>query len=197
LRELVLATGNRAKAREFAQLLRPYVSSLRVLGDLHPGVEIEESGSTFRENALIKARTALSLTGLPSLADDSGLEVAALGGRPGVQSARYAGGGGDEANIEKLLREMEGVADRRARFVCCIALAYPDGSVVVVEGTCSGLIAERPRGEHGFGYDPVFYLPERGATMAELPPHEKNAVSHRARAVKALTMYLEGLKRRA
>ena len=149
-----------------------------------------EDGSTFAENATIKAVEAMRLTGLPALADDSGLVVDYLGGRPGIFSARYAGGDrtasdvGEREQCEIVLRELAGVPDeeRSARFVCVIAIALPGESVQTVEGVFEGRIASEPRGEHGFGYDPIFLVPELGLTSAQLPPEQKNNISHRAQA---------------
>jgi len=195
LEELVLATRNKGKMEEFRKLLKEYFQSVVSIADVRPGLEVRETGESFRENALIKARRVFQETGAPTLADDSGLEVEALDGRPGVHSARYAGPGArDLDNVRKLLGELNGIQRREARFVCCLALVFPDGMEVVVEGSCGGVIAGEPSGKGGFGYDPVFFLPERNMTMAELPPSEKNTISHRGRAVRALGMYLSGRK---
>lgn len=148
-----------------------------------------EEGREFREIALGKARWASRRAGLPALADDSGLEVDALGGRPGVRSARYAGPGATDAeNNRKLLEELRGLPleRRRARFRCAIALVDPEGWETVVEGVCEGFIALEPRGTGGFGYDPLFWVPEYGRTFAELPPEVKNRISHRGQALRAL-----------
>ncbi len=157
-----------------------------------------ETGSSFAENAAAKAEEVARLTQLPALADDSGLEVAALAGRPGIYSARYAldrtapKAPTDEDNWRKLLEELRDVPEdkRQARFVCEIALALPDGRLLTARGECAGLIATAPRGTEGFGYDPVFYVPEYGATMAELGPLVKNQISHRARALAAFKQIL-------
>ncbi|MBC7257111.1 MAG: RdgB/HAM1 family non-canonical purine NTP pyrophosphatase, partial [Chloroflexi bacterium] len=166
------------------------------LGDVGVSRAVEETGHTFEENALLKARFYAAETGLLTLADDSGLEVEALGGAPGVHTARYGGEGlSDRERYERLLRALEGVPreGRRARFRCVIALAWPDGRAETAEGICEGYIAEAPRGENGFGYDPIFYLPEFGATMAELPAEVKNRISHRARASQGIRRVLERL----
>jgi len=182
----VVATRNRHKLAELERLLAPL--KLELLPD-HVALP-PETGATFRDNALLKARTAAAALDRPVLADDSGLCVAALGGRPGVRSARYAGeGASDRANLEKLVREMSGRADRRAAFVCVLALVDPrEGRELVVEGRCEGVLADAPRGEGGFGYDPLFVPDDLGdgRTMAELEPGEKNAISHRGRAAQAL-----------
>lgn len=193
MKEVVLATTNKGKIREFSDLLGHVFGRITSLNDLCHIPDIVEDGKTFKENALKKARTVSRLTNKIALADDSGLEVEALQGRPGVFSSRYAGeNAGDRENIEKLLRELNGVTDRRARFVCSLALVFPDGREIVVEGVCEGIILDEPRGEGGFGYDPVFFLPELNKTMAELTLEEKNLISHRSRAMKALVMYIDG-----
>lgn len=193
LNELVLATRNPGKVREMAALLADLGVTMRSLFDVPGAPEVEEDGRTFAENAVKKAETIARFTGLPALADDSGLEVDALGGAPGVFSARYAGeGASDAANNEKLLAALAGVpAERRtARYRCVLALAAPGMPTVTVEGVCEGRIAEQPRGTGGFGYDPLFYLPGRGKTMAELRPEEKNAISHRGQALRRLKALL-------
>ena len=187
---LVLASGNRGKIREIQALLAPH--GVRVLPQTAFAVpETEETAPTFVENALLKARNAARHSGLPALADDSGLEVDALAGAPGVYSARYAGPGADDRlNNAKLLETLEGFEgeERRARFRCVLVfLRHPyDPSPLIAEGTWEGLIATEPRGKGGFGYDPLFYLPELGRTAAELPPEEKNRLSHRGQALRQL-----------
>lgn len=187
-RRVVLATGNAGKAQELQALLGP---SWEIVLQSTLGVEpVEETGSTFAENALLKARHAAAATGLPALADDSGLEVDALGGAPGVRSARYAGPGAtDAANVERLLAALSGIppAGRTARFRCVLAFvrSADDPAPVLADGSWEGHIAAAPRGEGGFGYDPVFEDPA-GRTAAELPPAEKNARSHRGRALRQL-----------
>lgn len=188
--KVVLASGNPGKLRELAELLAP--SGLAVLPQSAFGIETPpETGATFRDNALLKARHAAALTGLPALADDSGIEVDALQGRPGVYSARYAGeGASDEANLRKLIAELEGVPEgaRGARYQCVIALARrsDDPEPLIATGTWEGRIATAPRGSGGFGYDPVFLPQGSTRTAAELDPAEKNAVSHRGQALRAL-----------
>jgi XTP/dITP diphosphohydrolase len=159
-------------------------------------IEVEETGSTFAENARLKATAYARASGLLTLADDSGLEVDALSGEPGTRSARYAGqGASDEDRYRLLLSKLEGVSweGRTARFRCVIAVARPQGEVRIAEGTCEGVIAFEPKGEHGFGYDPVFYTPEHGQTMAELEPEVKNRISHRARAARGARRILQEL----
>jgi XTP/dITP diphosphohydrolase len=195
--DLVLASGNAGKLAELRTLLGGQGFVLRAQSEF--GVDdAEETGLSFVENALLKARHAARATGLPALADDSGLCVDALGGAPGLYSARYAGTDGDAArNIERLLRELEGVADdaRGASFHCCIVLLRHAGDPrpLLVEGSWRGRILRAPRGAGGFGYDPVFLDPASGLTAAELPATEKNAVSHRGRALAALRARLREL----
>jgi XTP/dITP diphosphohydrolase len=186
---VLLASGNRKKAAEMAAILGDAAGALvevLTLADF-PGLESpEETGTTFVENARIKAQAGASGSGLPTIGEDSGLAVDALAGAPGIFSARYAAGG-DSARCEKLLRELEGVpAGRRtARYVCAAVLALPDGREESAQGTCEGAIATAPRGTGGFGYDPVFLLPD-GRTMAELEPAQKAAISHRGKALRLL-----------
>ncbi|MDR0325394.1 MAG: RdgB/HAM1 family non-canonical purine NTP pyrophosphatase [Oscillospiraceae bacterium] len=190
MQAVVLATHNNGKAREFARLLEPAGIQIKTLADCGIAEVPEETGTTFLENARIKAQAAMKATGLPSLADDSGLCVDALDGAPGVWSAVYGGLTDPAEQIALLLRQMEGKAGRRAAFVCQLVLLYPDGREVLAEGRCEGEILPTPRGDGGFGYDPIFLLPEKGLSMAELPPEEKNTVSHRGIALRKL---LEGL----
>ncbi|WP_027355730.1 XTP/dITP diphosphatase [Desulfofundulus thermocisternus] len=195
--KLVLATRNPGKVRELSQLLSPL--GYEVLSLEHfPGVpEVVEDGATFRDNAVKKATAVARHTGQLALADDSGLEVDYLGGAPGVHSARFAGEGHDDrANNEKLLRLLAGVPPekRTARFRCVVAVATPEGKVFTTEGTCEGVIAEEPRGEGGFGYDPLFYVPSCGKTFAELDPEVKNRISHRGRALALMREILAGLR---
>jgi XTP/dITP diphosphohydrolase len=183
--ELLIATHNQGKAREFARLFDGLGLHLRTLADLGIDATVDETGSTFEENARLKAEGYMRLSGLPTLADDSGLEVAALNGAPGVYSARYGGVSG-AAQLDYLLKQMEHIPfhERLARFVCVIALARPDGPTELVEGTLSGVIEMEPRGSGGFGYDPLFYVLDEDKTLAELPPERKNAISHRAEAAR-------------
>jgi len=195
--KVVLATKNAGKAKEIGRMLEG--SGVEIISlEGFPEVELPpETGKTMKENALLKARAAAGATGLPALADDSGLEVDFLGGAPGVYSARYSGEKAtDEENWKKLLRELEGVpAEKRAaRFRCAIALVGFDAEEHLFEGVFEGLIAEAPRGNGGFGYDPVFFVPEAGRTAAELAPDEKNRISHRARAIDVLKAFLSTRK---
>jgi len=191
--DFILATFNRDKLRELSALLGLPGLSLRALCDVPGAVAPEESGATLCENALLKARAALALTGRPAIADDTGLEVDALGGRPGLHAARYAGPAATYAdNRAKLLAELEEVepALRSARFRCACVACLPDGRELVAEGVLEGRITLAPRGESGFGYDSLFEVGGLGRTMAEMSDDEKNALSHRARAVQALAAQL-------
>jgi XTP/dITP diphosphohydrolase len=182
---LLLATNNRGKVREYQSLLAGVPYEMVTPADLGIGLNIEETGSSFEENARLKATAMARESGLLTLADDSGLEVDALGGAPGPLSHRFAGEGASDADrINLLLARLRDVPEkeRTAQFRCVIAIATPEGKVEFRSGICRGLIATAPRGRHGFGYDPVFYIPELGKTMAELTLEEKNRVSHRARA---------------
>jgi len=185
IKELVLATRNPDKGRELAALLKGLGIRIRTLAEFPAVPEVMEDGDTCEANAVKKAVAIAQYTKLPAAADDTGLMVEALGGRPGVHAARYAGEGATyEDNCKKLLQELAGVPRERrgARFVTVAALADPDGKVEVVQGILDGLITDAPAGTKGFGYDPVFFVPELGKTLAQLTPDEKNRVSHRARA---------------
>ena len=186
MHRIVLATTNPGKLREFGRLLAEGGLPLKVVGLAEVGLSAPpETGVTFAENAILKARQAALGSGLPALADDSGLEVDALGGAPGVYSARYAGAAADdEANRQRLIAELARVPEvaRTGRFRCAIAMALPDGAVEAVEASCEGRLITEPRGSGGFGYDPLFLFPERGLTMAELSMAEKNVISHRGQA---------------
>ena len=182
--KVLLASNNGHKIKEIKEILGDFfdVVSLR-----EAGVESdpEETGATFGENARIKAVAGMKASGMPCIADDSGLEVFALDGLPGVMSARYAGGHGDDsANNEKLLRELENASDRSARYVCVICMAFPNGHEIVARGECRGTILKEARGEGGFGYDPLFFFPQFGKTFAEITAEEKNEVSHRKAALR-------------
>lgn len=184
--KIAIATNNPGKLREIRAILGGFFDEALSLADLGIDVDIEETGTTLTENALIKARTIRDLTGLPALADDSGLMVDALGGAPGVYSARYAGEEHDDKkNNALLLKNLEG-KPRDAKFCSVIALCYPDGRELTAEGSVEGTILEEERGKGGFGYDPLFFSPELGKTFAEATPEEKNSVSHRSRALRAM-----------
>ncbi len=193
MKELLVATGNAGKVRELEALLEGTGITLRSLRDFPHLPPTVEDGDSFEKNAIKKAREASAGTGLPVIADDSGLLVAALDGRPGVYSARYAGDGCSDAdNNLKLLGELVDVpmSRRGAAFRCVIALCFPDGGCRTFGGELHGVITDEPSGDGGFGYDPLFMVPEYGMTLAELPLEVKNRISHRGRAVAALTQYL-------
>jgi len=192
--KLLLGTNNQAKVREYRSLLPDLDHKLVTLSENGISVEVEEVGDSLEENARLKATIIAAKSRLLTLADDSGLEVDALGGEPGKLSARYAGENASDAErIAYLLKRMNGVPQekRTARFRCVIALATPEGKVKLCSGECPGLITLEPRGEHGFGYDPIFYLPELGKTMAELPLEQKNKISHRGRAAREAARVLK------
>lgn len=192
-RSLVLASHNRAKVAELRRILAGL--DIGLLDAAEAGLpDVEETGQTFAENALIKARAARNHSGLPSLADDSGLVVDALGGEPGVRSARYAGRQGDDAaNLALVLERTAGRGDRRARFVCVAALAAPDGREWTAEGVLEGTLTDRPRGANGFGYDPIFQPLGGSRTTAEMAPEEKDAISHRGRAFRRIRQAVQAL----
>ncbi len=194
MRELVVATRNRGKIRELELLLQGVVTTVLPIGSF-PGIpEVEEDGATFAENAVKKARAAAAATGLPALADDSGLVVDYLDGRPGVYSARFAGEGADDAaNNCKLLAELAGVPppQRSAAFHCVLAFCLPDGSCRTFKGRLPGIILTEEQGDGGFGYDPLFLVTERGESLAQLSLESKNLISHRGRALEAFVQYLK------
>lgn len=193
--KLLIATTNPGKQREYRALLRDVPADIVFPNEIGIHLAVEEDGATFRENAAKKALTFSRASGLTALADDSGLEVDALGGGPGVHSARWAGEDADDPRRRAfLLEKLHGVtAPRKARFVCVVAIASPDGEVLFAEGDCRGEITLAERGSNGFGYDPLFQLAGRGETMAELSPEEKNEISHRARAAQAAVPILRRL----
>ncbi len=192
---IVLATGNKNKVREFRELLRDSDIEIKSLDDYGPMPEPVEDGATFDDNAYKKAHHYARVLGLPCLADDSGLVVDALDGRPGVHSARYAGeDASDWDNCEKLLAEMKDKSDRSAHFECVLSLATPGGPALTWEGRCDGEITTERRGESGFGYDPVFLSKDLGRTFAEASMEEKNKVSHRGRALAEFASEIEKIK---
>lgn len=193
--KIIAATNNANKVREITKIFSD--SGFEVISQKDEGIDIdvEETGSTFTENALIKARAVAMISDDYVLADDSGLCVESLDGRPGVYSARYAGeGASDKEKIEKLLDELKDKTNRKAKFVTAIAFICPDGREIVVKGEVCGKITAEPRGNNGFGYDPVFFSTEMGKTFAEAKPEEKNAISHRGRALKALYEKIKNLQ---
>lgn len=195
MREILVASGNKGKLREFGELLRGVVDTILSPADFPGFPDVVEDGDTFEANAIKKARSAAIFTGKPVLADDSGLAVDSLKGRPGVYSARFAGENASDAdNNALLLREMEGVPreERTGAFHCVIALCFPDGSCQTFDGMLKGEILEAPRGEGGFGYDPLFLVPEYGQTLSELSMEVKNSISHRGRAMQLLKEAMVG-----
>lgn len=192
--KLLVATHNQGKVVELANMMAELAIEWLSLDDLGLAITIEETGESFSENAILKATGYAAASGLLTLADDSGLEVDALGGQPGVHTARYGGEGlTAQERYRYLLRAMRDIAweERAARFRCVIALAGPDGLLGTAEGVCEGMIALEPAGDGGFGYDPVFYLPQTGKTMAQLSPAVKQSLSHRGQAVRAITPLLK------
>ena len=195
--KLLLATNNPGKVREYKELFRDLPYEVVTLAEQGITVEVDEVGDSLEENARLKASALVTESRILTLADDSGLEVDALGGEPGPLSARYAGkGASDEDRVGYLLSKLQDVpwSERTARFRCVVALALPGGDVEFCRGECPGIIALEPCGEQGFGYDPIFYLPELGKTMAELSLAEKNRVSHRGRAAREAYRVLARLK---
>lgn len=190
MQKIIIATNNPGKVKDFQTIFEPKGIQVKSLADFPEIPEVEETGSTFEENALLKATAVAEYLGISVLADDSGLEVDALDGEPGVYSARYAGTNkNDRENYLKVLQQLENVPDekRTARFVCVLAVVQPTGDKLTVRGTCEGTIAHQPVGENGFGYDPIFLVGEKGKTMAQLSNVEKSEISHRGNAIKQLT----------
>jgi XTP/dITP diphosphohydrolase len=194
--EILIATTNQGKLSEYRQLFHGLRLEMVTLKDVGVNTVLDESYLTYAENAIDKASTYAAISGLMTLADDSGLEVEALGNQPGVKSARYAGENASDADrVNYLLSKLKNVPfeKRKAKFKCVIAIAVPYGPAQITEGECEGVIAIKPRGSNGFGYDPIFYFPELGKTMAELTPEVKNEISHRAKAAKKAYPMLEKL----
>ena len=191
---MIFATGNENKMKEIREILGALPLEILSMKEAGVSADILEDGKTFEENALIKARAICKLAGEMVLADDSGLEIDYLNKEPGIYSARYMGEDTSyHIKNKSLIDRLEGVPDekRTARFVCAIAAVFPDGKELVVRGTVEGIIGYEEKGENGFGYDPIFYLPERGCTTAELPPEEKNSMSHRGNALRLMKDLLE------
>ncbi|MCI8423442.1 MAG: XTP/dITP diphosphatase [Lawsonibacter sp.] len=190
--KLVLASKNPKKLREMQEILTALGVEICSEADAGVDIEVEETGATFEENSLLKAKAVMEASGLPAIADDSGLCVDCLEGAPGVYSARYGGEElTDEQRYRLLLENMRGQLTRTAKFVSVITCCFPDGSVLTARGECPGTIAYVPMGEGGFGYDPVFFVPERKKTFAQLTAEEKNAISHRGKAIQAFREKLE------
>lgn len=194
MKKIIFATGNAGKMKEIREILKDLDAEVLSMKEAGVEAEIVEDGKTFEENAVIKAKTVCKLTGEIALADDSGLEIDYLNKEPGIYSARYMGEDTSyRIKNQNLIDRLEGVPDekRTARFVCAIAAAFPDGRSFVVRGTIEGIIGYEERGTNGFGYDPIFYLPERGVSTAEIPPEEKNSISHRGNALRKMKELLE------
>ncbi|CAM3664582.1 RdgB/HAM1 family non-canonical purine NTP pyrophosphatase [Bacillus inaquosorum KCTC 13429] len=194
MKEAIIATHNPGKVKEFKEILEPKGYDVKSLAEIGFTEEIKETGHTFEENAILKAEAVAKAVNKIVIADDSGLSIDNLGGRPGVYSARYAGEQkDDQANIDKVLSELKGIEkeQRTARFRCALAVSIPGEETKTVEGHVEGYIAEEPRGEYGFGYDPIFIVKDKDKTMAELTSDEKNKISHRADALKKLSKLLE------
>lgn len=193
--KVILASQNRHKLYEIQTILSRYGMEVILQSDLNLDIEVDETGTTFEENSMLKAKAVMEATGLPAVADDSGLCVDVLGGAPGVYSARYGGPEyvTDLDRLNLLLHEMRGIRseERTARYVCVITLLMPDGEAIVTRGTCEGMILSEPHGTGGFGYDPIFYIPKEGMTFAEMGIERKNQISHRANALKMLCRKLD------
>ncbi len=192
MKQIVIATKNKGKAKDFEAIFAPLGYEVLTLFDVAPDMDIEETGTTFEENAVLKAEAVAKRLNTFVIADDSGLEIDALNGEPGVYSARYAGDHDDEANIMKVLKNLEGIPEekRTARFCCCLAVSSPLHNTETVFGTCEGIILTEKHGDNGFGYDPIFYVPSKKCTMAEMAPEEKGAISHRGNAIRLLAEQL-------
>ena len=194
---MIFATGNMGKMKEIKAILGDIGEEILSMKEAGIDMDIVEDGSTFEENAIIKAKAVMERTGQLALADDSGLEIDALNKEPGIYSARYMGEDTPyEIKNRNLIESMKGVKgkDRSARFVCVIAAAFPDGEIITTRGTIEGVIAEEPAGENGFGYDPIVYVPEYGMTTGQMDPDAKNAISHRGKALTAMKKILEERK---
>lgn len=194
---MIFATGNMGKLKEIKDILGDIGEEIISMKDAGIDVDIEENGSTFEENAIIKAKAIMELTGQIVLADDSGLEVDALNKEPGIYSARYMGVDTSyDIKNRNIIERLEGVEgdDRSARFVCAIAAAFPDGEVIVTRGTIEGIIAKEPAGENGFGFDPIVYVPEYGMTTGQMAPEQKNQISHRGKALMEMKKILKERK---
>jgi len=199
MKKVIIATQNKGKAKDFEAIFKPYGYEVLTLADVAPDMDVEETGTTFEENAILKAEAVAERLGTMVIADDSGLQIDALNGEPGVYSARYAGQEkSDEANIHKVLENLKEVpeADRTARFYCALAVAGPGMETMTFFGTCEGRILHEKLGTNGFGYDPIFYVTDLDKSMAELSPEEKGQISHRGNALRKLESDLSGLLER-
>ena len=189
--KFILASQNRHKLVEMQSILEKHGVEVVLQSDLGLKIDVEETGSTFAENAMLKAKAVMEASGLPAIADDSGVCVDALNGAPGIYSARYGGEGLDDIQrYQLLLKNMQGLGSREAHFTSCIACIFPNGDTLEAEGICPGTIAYAPQGDGGFGYDPVFFLPQLRKTYAQLTPEEKASVSHRGKALEVFDVKL-------
>lgn len=196
MKEIIIATKNKGKAKDFEALLEPMGYKVLTLHDVAPHMDVEETGDTFEENAILKAAAIAEELQATVIADDSGLEIDALGGEPGVFSARYSGEEkNDSSNIDKVLQKMVQVREneRTARFRCVLAMAAPGKETVLFKGVCEGLITTERKGDNGFGYDPIFYVPSLDKTMGQMKPDEKASISHRGNAIRELGKAMPGL----
>lgn len=190
MKDIVIASNNKGKINDFKVIFPEY--NIIPIGDLIPGFDVEETGTTFEDNAKLKSEAAAQALNKPVIADDSGLEVFALNGEPGVYSARYAGlEKDDDANIKKVLEQLGDTEDRRAQFVCVVSLSAPNEKTIQFKGTVQGEITLNKIGDEGFGYDPIFYVPDLNKTMAQLQAYEKSEISHRGKAIDQLQRYLK------
>jgi len=190
VKDIVIASNNKGKINDFKVIFPEY--NIIPIGDLIPGFDVEETGTTFEDNAKLKSEAAAQALNKPVIADDSGLEVFALNGEPGVYSARYAGlEKDDDANIKKVLEQLGDTEDRRAQFVCVVSLSAPNEKTIQFKGTVQGEITLNKIGDEGFGYDPIFYVPDLNKTMAQLQAHEKSEIRHRGKAIDQLQRYLK------
>ena len=188
IEKLIIATGNKGKYKEFCEIVKGFADELIFAPEI-ASLIVEETGRTYQDNAMLKARAWAEKSGLPCLADDSGLEVEALDGAPGLYSARIVPGK-DENKVSWILEKIRGVPHRNAKFVSALALYFPNEYVLITQGYCYGKIADEPRGCNGFGYDPIFYIPELGKTSAQISADEKNMISHRGKALRAIAELL-------
>ncbi|XIF20391.1 MAG: XTP/dITP diphosphatase [Acetilactobacillus jinshanensis] len=191
MKTIIIATKNRGKAREYRKMFQSKGIRVKTLNDFTNPPKIKETGHSFEENAMIKAEAVVNWLNIPALADDSGLEVHSINNEPGIYSARYAGDHDDEANKHKLLRRLKGHQNRSATFVTCLVLLKPNGKKLIVNGKLNGQILKQPRGTDGFGYDPLFYVPSKHRTLAEMTTKQKDAISHRGIATRKMMKYFD------
>lgn len=191
MKTIIIATKNLGKAREYRKMFQSKGVAIKTFNDFSNPPYVRETGHSFAENAMLKARAAVKWLHIPALADDSGLEVHSINNEPGIYSARYAGDHDDEANKAKLLRRLKGHQNRSATFVTCLVLLKPNGKKLIVNGKLDGQILKQPRGTDGFGYDPLFYVPSKHRTLAEMTTKQKDAISHRGIATRKMMKYFD------